>query len=76
MSDIENIFELTFLNKESETTPPEEMTMRYIATSADVAKGLFIQNFHSRDWEFLSAKYLGQKDKSAGDWDCAGCGQN
>ena len=38
------------------------MKMRYIATSADVAKGLFIQNFHSRDWEFLSAKYLGQKD--------------
>ena len=56
MSDFENIFEITFLNKESAT--PEEMKMRYIATSSDVARGLFIQNFHARNWEFLSAKYL------------------
>ena len=60
MSDFENIFEITFLNKESAT--PEEMKMRYIATSSDVARGLFIQNFHARNWEFLSAKYLGKRE--------------
>lgn len=72
MSNIENIFQVTFLNKESET--PEEMRITYHATSVDVAKGLFIQQFQSRNWEFVSAQYLGQREKGSGEWGCASCG--